>query len=87
MLHNLIANKNFILYYKIIINKDNMYHFFLAAAFLASFLPFPAGALSAASFSLAFLSASIAYFLSLIFYSFFLTVSASILMVVWQRPQ
>jgi hypothetical protein len=31
-------------------------HFFLPA-FLASFFPFPAGALSAASFSLAFLSA------------------------------
>jgi hypothetical protein len=58
-------------------------HFFLAgAAFLASFFPFPAGALSAASFSLAFLSASRAYLLAFIFYSFFLTVSASILMVV-----
>jgi hypothetical protein len=59
------------------------HHFFFAgAAFLASFLPFPAGALSAASFSFAFLSASRAYFLALIFYSFFLTVSASILIVV-----
>jgi hypothetical protein len=58
-----------------------------AAAFLASFLPLPAGALSAAYFSLAFLSASIASFFNLIFYSFFLTVSASILMVVWQSPQ
>jgi hypothetical protein len=42
------------------LSDNNMFykqnHFFLAA-FLASFLPLPAGALSAASFSLAFLSA------------------------------
>ena len=61
-------------------------HFFLAA-FLASFLPFPAGALSAAYFSLAFLSAYKAAFFFFIIYSFFLIVYASILMVVWHNPQ
>jgi hypothetical protein len=55
--------------------------------FLASFLPFPAGALSAASFSLAFFSAYKAAFFFFMISSFFLTVSASILMVVWQNPQ
>jgi hypothetical protein len=66
------------------IQKRN--HFFLAA-FLASFLPFPAGALSAASFSLAFLSAYKAAFFFFMIYSFFLMVSASILIVVWHNPQ
>jgi hypothetical protein len=61
-------------------------HFFFAA-FLASFLPFPAGALSAAYFSLAFFSASRAAFFFFMIYSFFLMVSASILIVVWQVPQ
>jgi hypothetical protein len=62
-----------------------MNHFFFP--FLASFLPLPAGALSAAYFSLAFFSAYNAAFFFFIIYSFFLTVSASILMVVWQNPQ
>ena len=66
--------------------KEQKNHFFLAA-FLASFLPFPAGALSAAYFSLAFLSASRAAFFFFMISSFFLMVSASILMVVWQSPQ
>ena len=61
-------------------------HFFLAA-FLASFLAFPAGALSAASFYLAFFSAYKAAFFFFMIYSFFLIVSASILMVVWHNPQ
>jgi hypothetical protein len=51
-----------------------IYHFFLAAAFLASFFPFPAGALSAASFYFAFFSASKAAFFFFIIYSFFLIV-------------
>ena len=61
------------------------HHFFFP--FLASFLPLPAGALSAASFSLAFLSASCWALFFLMISSFFLTVSGSILMVVWQKPQ
>jgi hypothetical protein len=44
----------------------NQNHFFLA--FLASFLPFPAGALSAASFYLAFLSAYWAAFFFFMIY-------------------
>ena len=71
---------------KRMLNKIQTNHFFLAA-FLASFLPLPAGALSAAYFSLAFFSASRAAFFFFMIYSFFLIVSASILIVVWQVPQ
>ena len=67
-------------------NTTDFFHFFFPA-FLASFLPLPAGALSAAYFSLAFLSASKAAFFFFIIYSFFLMVYASILMVVWHNPQ
>ena len=69
--------------YEIIIGY-NFDHFFF---FFASFFPFPAGAFSAASFSFAFLYASNAAFFFFIIYSFFLTVSGSILIVVWQSPQ
>jgi len=62
-------------------------HFFLTAAFLASFLPLPAGALSAAYFYLAFLSAYKAAFFFFMIYSFFFLVFAFIFVVVWHNPQ